>query len=127
MATPVYAAVLAIIFVALSFRALLVRRSHGIPIGTKDTDPVLTRAVRAQENFAEYVPLTLLLLYMLESQTNVGLSIHILGFSLVFGRLVHAYGISQIDEDYRLRVFGMVLTLGTMISAATRILASYVS
>lgn len=126
MATPIYAAVLAIIFVALSFRTLLLRRSHGIPIGSKD-DPTLARATRAHANFAEYVPFTLVLLYLLESQTNIGMSIHILGMALVIGRLVHAYGISQIDEDYRFRVFGMVITLGTMISAATRILASYVS
>ena len=126
MATPIYAAVLAIIFVALSFRTLLIRRSHNIPIGTKD-DAVLSRAARAHANFAEYVPFTLLLLFILESQTNIGLSIHILGVALVVGRLVHAYGISQIDEDYRFRVLGIVITLGTMISAATRILASYMS
>lgn len=126
MATPVYAAILAIIFVALSFRTLLIRRAHSIPIGT-NSNPVLSRAVRAHANFAEYVPLTLFLLYMLESHTNIGVSIHILGISLIVGRLVHAYGVSQIDEDYRFRVFGMVITLGTMISAATRLLASYVT
>ena len=53
--------------------------------------------------------------------------LHVLCISLIVGRLVHAYGVSQVDEDYRFRVFGMVITLGTMISAATRILASYVS
>lgn len=86
---------------------------------------MLLRAARAHANFAEYVPFTLLLLFILESQTNIGMSIHVLGVALIVGRLVHAYGISHIDEDYRFRILGIVITLGTMISAATRILASY--
>lgn len=126
MVTPFYAAILAVIFIALSFRTLLLRRARGIPIGTAD-DPVLARAARAHANFSEYVPLTLLLLYFLETRTNAGMGLHVLCVSLIVGRLVHAYGVSQVDEDYRFRVFGMVITLGTMISAATRILASYVS
>ena len=126
MVTPVYAAILAVIFVALSFRTLQLRRARDIPIGTAE-DPVLTRAARAHANFAEYVPLTLMLLYFLETLTNAGMVLHVLCISLIVGRLVHAYGVSQVDEDYRFRVFGMVITLGTMISAATRILASYVS
>lgn len=126
MATPIYAAILTIIYVALSFRTLLLRRSHDIPIGSAG-DPVLTRAVRVHSNFAEYVPLALILLYLLETRTTTDMGFHVLGVSLIIGRLTHAYGVSQIDEDFRLRVFGMVLTLGTMISAAARILASYVN
>jgi len=126
MATPVYAAILAVIFVALSFRTLLLRRARGIPIGAAE-DPVLARAARAHANFAEYVPFALLLLYLLETRTNIGMGLHVLGVSLIVGRLAHAYGVSQVDEDYRFRVFGMVITLGTMISASARILASYVS
>lgn len=125
MATPIYAAILAIIFVALSFRTLLLRRARGIPIGVGN-DPLLARATRAHSNFAEYVPIALLLLYMLEARTNIGMGLHVLGVSLIVGRLVHAYGVSQVDEDYRFRVFGMVITLGTIISAAARILASYI-
>ncbi len=126
MATPIYAAILTIIYVALSFRTLLLRRSHDIPIGSVG-DPVLKRAVRVHSNFAEYVPLALILLYLLETRTTTDMGFHVLGVSLIIGRLTHAYGVSQLDEDFRFRVFGMVLTLGTMISAAARILASYVS
>jgi len=126
MITPVYAAILAIIFVALSFRTLLLRRGRGVPIGTSG-DPVLARATRVHSNFAEYVPLCLLLLYFLERQTTMNMGIHVLGVALVAGRLVHAYGVSQVDEDFRFRVFGMVLTLGVILSASARILASYLA
>ena len=124
MYTPLYAAVLAFLFVALSFRTILLRRARGIAVGS-GRDIELERAARAHGNFAEYIPLTLLLLYFLESRIHVGAGFHALGCVLICGRLIHAYGISQPIEDIRYRVFGMVITLGTMITAAARLLASY--
>ena len=55
MITPLYAAIIALIFVVLSFRTLLLRRRLGIAIGTGE-NPILTRAIRVHSNFAEYVP-----------------------------------------------------------------------
>ncbi len=124
MYTPLYASVLAFLFVALSFRTILLRRALGVAIGTERNDE-LARAARVHANFAEYVPLTLLLLFFLETTTDIGAGLHILGCALIAGRLLHAYGVSQPDEDFRFRVTGMVITLGTMISAAARIMASY--
>lgn len=126
MYTPLYASILAFLFVALSFRTILLRRDRGVAVGT-GRDNELERAARVHGNFAEYVPLTLLLLYFLESRTNIGIGFHILGCALIAGRLVHAYGVSQPREDFRFRVTGMVITLGTIISAAARLLASYFS
>jgi uncharacterized membrane protein YecN with MAPEG domain len=122
--TPAYAAILALIFVALSVRTLLLRRKKGIAIGTAD-DPELTRAMRAHGNFAEYVPISLLLLFFLESRTGNLILIHALCTALVIGRLVHAYGVSQINENYRYRVAGMFLTFGVIIYASLRLLSSY--
>jgi len=124
MVTPLYASILAFIFVALSFRTILLRRSRGVAIGNGN-DEELARAARVHANFAEYVPLTLLLFYFLESRTGTGIGLHILGCALIVGRLVHAYGVSQPAENVRFRVAGMVITLGTIISAAARLLASY--
>lgn len=125
MIVPAYAAVLALVFVALSFRTLGLRRSKGIAIGTAD-DPELTRAMRVHSNFAEYVPIALILLFFLESRTNGTTLIHILCALLIVGRVVHAYGVSQAEENFRFRVTGMVLTLGTIISASIRLLGSYI-
>lgn len=126
MYTPLYASILAFIFVALSFRTILLRRARGVAIGS-GRDDELARASRVHANFAEYVPLTLLLLFFLESTSQMGIGIHILGCALIAGRLIHAYGVSQPQEDFRFRVTGMVITLGTMLSAAARILANYAS
>ncbi len=126
MTTPLYAAIIGLVFVVLSVRTLLLRRRLGVAIGTGE-DPELTRAMRVHSNFAEYVPLALILFYFLEVETDADLWIHVLCVSLIVGRLLHAYGVSQVEENYRFRVAGMILTLGSIISASTRLIVSYVT
>ncbi|MGK7893210.1 MAG: MAPEG family protein [Xenococcus sp. (in: cyanobacteria)] len=124
MITPLYAAIIALIFVVLSLRTLLLRRKLGIAIGTGE-NPILTRAIRVHSNFAEYVPIALILIFFLEQATDKIFWVHILCLCLIVGRLSHAYGVSQVNENYRFRVFGVILTLGTLISASSRLIISY--
>jgi len=46
--------------------------------------------------------------------------------ALLFGRIVHAYGVSQEKENYRLRTAGMLLTFGAIVVAALRLLSYFV-
>ena len=124
MIVPAYAALLALIFVGLSFRTLLMRRSKGIAIGTDD-DIQMTRAMRVHSNFAEYVPIALLLFFFLESSGESPAVIHGLCIALFAGRVLHAYGVSQSEEKFQFRVSGMILTLGSIISASIRLGLSY--
>ena len=62
--TPLYAGLLALWFVLLSVRVVNLRR-RGNPFGDNG-DIEIKRIVRAQANFAEYVPLALLLMGFLE-------------------------------------------------------------
>jgi uncharacterized membrane protein YecN with MAPEG domain len=50
--------------------------------------------------------------------------VHLLGISLVFGRLSHAWGVSQLNENFRFRVFGMIATFNAIIVASVYILLS---
>lgn len=125
MTTALYGALLGLMFVALSLRTLALRRKLKVAVGDGN-NPQLQRATRVHANFAEYVPIALILIYLLESQASVRLWIHCLCIALLIGRLSHAYGVSQVREDYRYRIFGMILTLGVIISASLRILISYV-
>ena len=117
LVTPIYAAIFGFVFVALSVRTLLLRRRLGVGIGDGD-QPILARAVRVHSNFAEYVPLSLILLYFLETQVKASLWIHVLGSALLIGRITHAFGVSQVEENYRYRVIGMALTFTVIISAS---------
>ena len=89
--TATYASVLALIFVMLSVRTLLLRRKLKVGVGDGG-DPGLIKAARAHGNFAEYTPICLILLYFLELTVGATNTVHFYGICLVLGRLVHAYG-----------------------------------
>ncbi len=116
-----YAGVLGLLFVALSVRTLRLRRRMQVAVGDGG-NIVMLRAMRVHANFAEYVPLCLVLLYLLQSQGAGALVLHVLGTGLVAGRLSHAYGVSGEPENFRFRVVGMALTLGVLVSASVGLL-----
>ena len=122
MITPVYAAILALLFVLLSFRTIRFRQRFAVAIGSGE-QALLERASRAHGNFAEYVPLALLLIYFIETGAALPMLVHALCFLLLSGRLVHAYGISQEKENLRFRVAGMIMTFSTIVIAALSLFA----
>ena len=106
---PIYAAILGILFFGLSIRIIRLRRSLNIGLGD-DSNPIMLRAMRVHSNFAEYVPLCLILLGFAELQGTWPIILHVLCIALVLGRLLHAYGVSQVQENFRFRVSGMTFT-----------------
>jgi uncharacterized membrane protein YecN with MAPEG domain len=126
LVTPIYAAIFGFVFVALSVRTLLLRRHLGVGIGDGE-QPILARAVRVHSNYAEYVPLSLILLYFLENQVGTSLWIHALCSVFLIGRITHAFGVSQVKENYRYRVIGMAFTLTVIICASLGLVIGYLS
>jgi len=118
---PLYAALFALLFVALSVRTLRLRRSLRIALGDSGNERML-RAMRVHSNFAEYVPFCLFLIFLVEMQGGHPLLVNGLCIFLLIGRLSHAFGVSQTIETYKFRVFGMALTFITLISSATCLL-----
>lgn len=119
--TPFYAALLALIFVALSLRTIRLRRRYRVGVGDGN-HAELQRAARVHANFAEYVPLALLLIYFVETGGAAAMRVHILCLALLCGRLLHAWGVSKVRENYRYRTIGMVLTFSVIISACLSLL-----
>jgi uncharacterized membrane protein YecN with MAPEG domain len=118
--TPVYGAILAVLFVALSLRVIFSRRTGGTSLGDGGDDRLLRR-IRVHGNFAEYVPLALLLMALVELRGLPGSYLHIMGLLLTSGRLLHAYGVS-LGVGWA-RVAGMALTFTTLLAAALANLA----
>jgi uncharacterized membrane protein YecN with MAPEG domain len=118
-----YASILALVFVTLSVRTLRMRRDLKIAIGDAGNQKML-RAMRVHANFAEYVPLSVLLLLLAEMSGAYPWFLHALGASLVAGRASHAYGVSQVRERYGFRIFGMAMTFTVIITAAAYLLYS---
>ena len=124
LTTGLYAALLGLLFVALSVRTLLLRRTLRIAVGDAG-NPEMLRAMRVHANFAEYIPLALFLIYLCETQGANRILVHALCLALLVGRLSHSYGVSQSNENYRFRVAGMALTFTPVIVASTYLLFAY--
>ena len=113
--TPLYGGLLTLWFAMLSIRVMNLRR--GIPFGD-DADVGITRIVRAQANFAEYVPLALLLMGFLEVTRYSIYLLHALGVILVGARLLHGLALSFGWQPRFGRVAGATLTLIVLVIEA---------
>jgi uncharacterized protein len=118
---PLYAALLATLFFVLSARTGNLRRRLKIAVGDAG-NIMLLRAMRVHANFAEYVPICLLIVLMVEMQGASSWVVHTLGASLLVGRIFHAYGVSQVRENLMFRVVGMALTVTTLLWSAAYLL-----
>jgi len=120
--TGAYAGLCALILLALALRVSWVRRARGINLGDAG-DPALMRAVRAHANAAEYMPLILILLLVVELAGAAGWVLHAAGIALVTGRILHGLGLNRSDRAGIGRVVGMVLTWGVLATLAGAALA----
>lgn len=108
--TSLYASLLAFIFLILTIKIIRIRRANKIVLGDGDSLE-LQKAIRAQGNFSETVPITLILLALAENSGAPIIILQIAGFSLLLGRMLHGYGIAFIRENLRFRIAGMMLTI----------------
>lgn len=122
--TILYASLLAILFVILSIRTIRLRRRLKIGLGDVGNSQ-LFRAMRTHSNFSEYVPFSLILIFLVESKIAHPLFIHALGCALFAGRILHSYGVSQNKENFKFRVSGMILTFSVILSCAAYLLFTY--
>lgn len=122
--TPIYAALLAMAFIVLSLRVILVRRRLQVGFGHAG-DADLERRARAHANFAEYVPLTLLVMGMAELRGAPPWGLHAMGVSLMVGRVCHAVWLGRDGRDELGRIVGMAGTQSALLGGVILIAASY--
>ena len=121
--TGTYAAWLGIIFIGLSILVIKQRASKRIGLGDGD-DPKVQQVIRAHANFAEYVPIALILLAVAELNTNIGAYLHIPGGLLVLARLLQAYGLIRSSGSTKSRSVGVLMTFGVILGLAMLIIFS---
>ncbi len=73
-------------------------------------DPHLLRRIRGHANFAEYVPLILLMIGMLELGGMRAWVLHLLGATLLLARVLHGVALSFTDKWKFGRFYGTLLT-----------------
>jgi uncharacterized membrane protein YecN with MAPEG domain len=109
--TPLYAGALALWFMVLSVKVVQARVGPGNPSLGDGGDPKVLRLMRGHANFAEYVPLILVLMGLLELNGLPKWALHGLGATLLAGRLLHGYALSFTQGFVFGRSAGIALTL----------------
>lgn len=121
MVTPLYAGLLAIWFFVLSMR-VIARRRTGIPLGDGG-DTTMLRRIRGHANFAEYVPIALVMMAMLELGRTSIYVLHALGIALLVARIFHGYSLSFTQKYFFGRLVGTVLTFIVLLAEAVLCIA----
>lgn len=115
--TLFYGGALALWFLVLTIRVIQGRGQPGGPSLGDGGDAGLQRRIRGHANFAEYVPLILVLLAMLEVNGASTLLLHGIGAALLIGRLLHGFTFAFTEHFALGRVAGIVLTLVSLLTA----------
>ncbi|MCS0026919.1 MAPEG family protein [Vibrio alginolyticus] len=113
MITALYASILAILIIWLAVQVIKQRRLNQIAYADGGVE-ALQIARSAQSNATEYIPITLILMALLESNSAYPTWIHLTGIIFVIGRIIHARGI--LKEDLKRRVRGMQVTFLVILS-----------
>ena len=123
--TAFYGAILALIYAVLSLWVIAGRGQFGVLHGDGGQDRMIRR-IRSHANFAEYVPLILLLVAFLEAGGAAGAAtVRALLLILVVARLMHPVGMMApvgSVQQYVFRGTSVVATLSALIAAAVLLL-----
>jgi hypothetical protein len=94
--TALYAAILAIIIVALAINVTIHRVKLGVPLGDGG-NPQMLRMIRMHANAAEYVPLAGLLMLIYEIGGGWHTALHAAGIVLVIARLLQTWNMWETE------------------------------
>lgn len=122
MITGLYAGLLGLFYVFLTFYVVKGRAKYKVSIGDGGEQDLQTR-IRVHANFAEYTPIALILFGLLEIQGTSLYLMHALGIALFLGRVLHALGLDVPVTNKR--KFGMMLTLSSIIIASILLILRY--
>ncbi len=123
--TACYLAILALLYAALAFQVIRLRRSSRAAF-EDGGNTRLRSAIRAHGNFMEYVPIITLMVAFLEMSGASPSRIHLLMGALLLARLLHPLGMYATTNSvpfWICRGGGVVITIFLLISCAVGILS----
>lgn len=103
-----YAGIAGLLLLALSFNVM--QQWARVTRQGLAQDGDLRRAEKLLGSFAEYVPLMLILIFLLENRGAPAYVLHSLGIALIMGRLLHAFGTNRMAMAGFMRFAGAQLT-----------------
>jgi uncharacterized protein len=125
--TSAYLGILALLYAVLGLQVSRLRRGNQVLFGDGGNIK-LRSAIRAHANFAEYVPLIVLMVALLEMSGMPALRVHLLMAALLVARLLHPLGMYVGPRSLQFqicRVGGISLTLLVLIASAVSLLVRF--
>ena len=122
--TSLFAALLTLLYIVLAIRIIRLRWRERVGIGTGESLP-LKAAVRVHGNFAEYVPLGLILLLLMEVNGASELLLFAMGGLLFVARIFHAIGLTKSIGVSIYRTIGVLGTFSMLLLSAGFVLGSF--
>jgi len=101
----------ALINLWLSIRVTKARDSQKISVGDGGND-LMIRRMRAQSNFIEYTPITLILITLVEMTMGTTIWLWAVSGAYLLARVAHAIGM---ENDNKGRLIGIIVTMLVMI------------
>ncbi len=120
--TALYAAILALIMVALAINVTIHRAKLRVPMGDGG-NPQMLRMIRVHGNAVEYVPLGIVLMGILELNGGWHWALHAAGVALILARVLQSWGMWSTDIAGFGRISGQSLTWITIAALAVLNLA----
>jgi uncharacterized membrane protein YecN with MAPEG domain len=107
--TALYAAILALIIVALGINVTMHRVKLKVPLGDGGK-PEMLRMIRLHANAIEYIPIAIVLMLAYELNGGWHSALHIIGIALVAGRLIQTWAMWSTEVAGPARGHGQSLT-----------------
>ena len=115
--TALYAAILALIVIALGINVTVHRVKLKVGLGDGG-NPDMLRMIRLHGNAVEYIPLALVLMAIYEINGGWHTAIHVIGIALVAGRLIQTWGMWSTAMTTSGRQIGQSLTWLSVVALA---------
>lgn len=129
MITYFFAALLTFLYVLITFKTIRFRRSKKILYGFGNESDLNYPSV-AHGNFSAYVPLFLVLFFLLEHSGLGALALCCLGSVFFMGRCIHFYGIcwqeTLENPNFKYRVRGMQMTIFSLMMSSIYLMAQVI-
>ena len=125
--TAVYLGVLGLLYAFLGLRVARFRRGNKIVFGDAN-NLYLRSAIRAHANFAEYVPIIVLMNALLEMGGAASVQMHVLLGTLTVSRILHPFGMHAKPMTPQFivgRIVGMILTFLVLVASALLLLRRF--
>ncbi len=125
--TAPYLAVLGLLSAFLGLRVARMRRGNKIAFGDHD-NLYLRSAIRAHANFAEYVPIIVIMNALLEMGGAPAAQMHVLLGTLTLSRVLHPFGMHAKPMTPQFivgRIVGVILTFLVLVASALLLLRRF--